>query len=88
MNFGITSVAAITVICYLAAEIVKRTPLDNRWIPVICGILGGALGVIAMKVIEDYPANDILTAIAVGVASGFSATGINQVGKQLFNNRK
>ena len=42
---GITAVAAITIICYLAAEIVKVTSLDKKWIPVICGISGGILGI-------------------------------------------
>lgn len=37
MEFGIASVAAITVICYLAAQVVKATALDNKWLPVICG---------------------------------------------------
>ena len=45
---GITAVAAITVICYLAAEVVKVTSLDNKWIPVICGISGGILGIAAL----------------------------------------
>ena len=43
MDFGIASVAAITVICYLAAQAAKATPINNKWIPVICGVLGGAL---------------------------------------------
>lgn len=30
MEFGIASVAAITVICYLAAQVVKATALDNK----------------------------------------------------------
>ena len=30
MDFGIASVAAITVICYLAASAVKATALDNK----------------------------------------------------------
>ena len=38
MEFGIASVAAITVICYLAAQAVKATALDNKWLPVICGL--------------------------------------------------
>ena len=37
-------VAAITVICYLAATAVKQTPLANKWLPSICGALGGLLG--------------------------------------------
>ena len=35
MDFGIAGVAAITVICYLAAQGAKATALDNKWLPVI-----------------------------------------------------
>lgn len=42
--WGITGIAAITVICYLIAELVKATPLDNKWLPAICGLSGAALG--------------------------------------------
>ena len=37
MDFGIASVAAITVICYLVGQVVKATGLDNKYIPAICG---------------------------------------------------
>ena len=40
MDFGIASVAGITVICYLAAMAVKATEVDNKWLPVICGVIG------------------------------------------------
>lgn len=83
MDFGIASVAAITVLCYLVAQGVKATSLDNKWIPVICGILGGILGVAGMFLMPDFPAGDYITAAAVGVVSGFAATGVNQVYKQL-----
>lgn len=83
MDFtGIASVAAITVICFLAAQGIKATTLDNKWLPVICGILGGALGYIGMTVMPDFPAHDILTAIAVGIVSGLAATGAHQIYKQ------
>ncbi len=80
---GIASVAAITVICFLVAEAFKATPLDNKWLPVICGFLGGCLGVVAMYVMPEFPASDIITAIAVGIVSGLAATGAHQVYKQL-----
>mgnify|MGYP005803175497 FL=1 len=48
MDFGIASVAAITVICYLAGQVVKATGIDNKWIPVICGVLGAILGPVAL----------------------------------------
>lgn len=83
MEFGIASVAGITVICYLAAQTVKATNLDNKWLPVICGVLGGILGVVGLYWIPEYPAQDIITAIAVGIMSGLAATGVNQVYKQL-----
>ena len=83
MDFGITGVAGIVVICYLAAQAVKATKLDNKWIPVICGVLGGILGILGMYCIPDYPADDLITAAAVGIVSGLAATGANQVYKQL-----
>lgn len=80
---GITSVAAITVICLLVGEGVKLSPLDNKWIPVVCGVCGLLLGLAAMYVMPDYPATDHITAAAVGIVSGLAATGANQVVKQL-----
>ncbi len=80
---GIGSVAAITVICYLVGMTVRQTPLDNKWIPSIVGFLGLILGVVGWKVIPDYPASDILTALAVGVVSGLASTGIDQLYHQL-----
>lgn len=80
--FGLACIPAITVICYLAAQAVKATRLDNKWLPVICGVLGGVLGAAALYLTPDFPAGDILTAIAVGIVSGLAATGINQVFKQ------
>ncbi len=80
---GLASVAGITVICYLAAEAIKQTPVNNKWIPTACGVLGGILGAVGLLIIPDYPAADWITAVAVGIASGLAATGANQIGKQL-----
>lgn len=82
-DFGITGIAAITVVCYLAAQGIKATKLDNKWLPVICGVLGGILGVVGMFIMPDFPAEDAISAIAVGIVSGLAATGANQIYKQL-----
>ena len=81
-DLGIAAIPVITVIVFLIAEAVKATPIDNKWIPVVCGGCGAALGVVALYVMPDFPAGDILTAIAIGCVSGFAATGIHQVYKQ------
>ena len=81
--FGIASVAAITVICYLVGMGVKVSKLDSKYIPVICGVAGAVLGVAGMYFIPDFPATDPITALAVGIVSGLAATGIDQIGKQL-----
>ena len=83
MDFGITGIAAITVLCFLAAQGAKATAIDNKWLPVICGGLGGVLGIVGMYIMPDFPAQDIITAAAVGVVSGFAATGVHQAYKQI-----
>ena len=82
-ELGIVAIPVITVICFLVAEAVKATPLDNKWLPIICGVVGGILGVVAMFVMEEFPSNDVLTSIAIGIVSGRAATGAHQVYKQL-----
>ena len=85
MDFGIASVAGITVICYLAGLITKATPFNNdKYIPVACGGAGAVLGAAALAMgVPDFPAADYLTAVAVGIVSGLAATGFNQAVKQL-----
>ena len=80
---GISAIPAITIICLLVGYAVKNSPIDDKWIPVICGCLGGILGVVAMFTMPEFPANNIISAIAYGIVSGFGATGIHQAFKQL-----
>lgn len=84
-TLGIAGVAVITVICYLIGQAVKASGLENKWIPIIVGTCGGVLGVAGMFLMADFPAQDYLTAVAVGIVSGLAATGVNQAVKQLFN---
>jgi len=87
-SLGITSVAAITVICFLICQAVKATALDNKWLPVIAGASGAVLGVASLHIMPDFPASDYITAVAVGVVSGLAATGVNQVYKQLTSDKE
>lgn len=82
-TLGIAAIPVITVIVFWVVKAVKATPLDNKWLPVIAGAFGGALGVVAMFFMPEYPAHDVLTAIAIGIVSGLAATGAHQIYKQL-----
>lgn len=84
MDFGIASVAAITVIAYLVGMAAKDvTIVEDKWIPVIVGVTGMILGIAGLYVMPDFPAKDVINAAAIGIVSGLAATGINQIGKQL-----
>lgn len=83
MNSLIATVGAITVITYLIGMGIKAYGSLDKWIPVVVGTVGGILGVVGMKTMPDFPAGDVLNALAVGIASGLASTGANQIVKQL-----
>ena len=80
---GMAGVAAISVIAYLSGEAVKLSPVDNSWIPVICGLVGAVLGVVGMFSMPEFPASDLISSAAVGIVSGLAATGADQIYKQM-----
>ena len=53
----------------------------------IAGGTGLILGILGYVIhVPDFPANDIINAAAVGIVSGFAATGTHQVYHQLAAN--
>lgn len=85
MDFShIATVTSIVVITYLIGLGAKNiSSIRDSLIPVIVGVAGGILGAVGMYVIPDFPTNDILNAIAIGIVSGLASTGVNQAYKQL-----
>lgn len=83
------TVLAIVVITYLLGVTAKAIKgVKNEFIPVIVGFAGGILGVVGFYVMPDFPASDIMNAIAVGIVSGLASTGVNQAYKQLYSNKE
>lgn len=79
----IGTVAGITVICYVVGMACKASEhVKDELIPVIMAVIGGALGVVGMYVMPDFPVHDIINALAVGAVSGLAATGAHQAYKQ------
>ncbi len=83
MDFGITGVAAITALSWLLGQGIKLSPLNRCWIPLICGVFGGLLGILGLYTMAGFPAEDPITAAAMGVVSGLAATGVHQACKQI-----
>lgn len=84
----LVSVPAIAAVVYWVIAIIKYAVKENetfkRFIPLIAAGLGVILGVVAYYIVPGIiPADNVVVAIIVGGASGLTATGVNQIIKQL-----
>lgn len=81
---GIAGIPAIVIICYLLGMGLKAWEIwDDTKIPVMMGVFGLCLGLAAFIWCGNLiPAEDPITAAAIGVVSGLTATGVNQIWKQ------
>lgn len=80
----IGTVTAIVAICYLIGLAVKAIPnIADNLIPVIVGVCGGLLGIAGLYLMPDFPAQDAMNAVAIGIVSGLASTGVNQAYKQI-----
>lgn len=88
MNF--TSVPIIVVCCYIFGEIYKVVFKSKteayKFIPVLLAVIGGILGVVIFFTNPEmiFDAENVWIALGIGIVSGVSATGTNQIVKQLF----
>ncbi len=85
---NLISVPAIAAVVYWVINLIKYTVGEKeafkRFIPLIATGLGVICGVICYFAIPSIiPADNVLIAIVIGGASGLTATGTNQIIKQL-----
>ena len=73
MDFsGTNTVFAITTICYTIGMVANCFPkICEDCIPIVMSVTSALLGIAGMFLIKDFPAQDIINAIAVGIASDF-----------------
>ena len=89
-----TSLPIIVLCSYVVGEIYKvifkRKKEAYKLIPVLVAIVGGVLGVLIYLTSPEmiFNVDNVWVALSIGIISGFSATGTNQVVKQLFNKGK
>lgn len=88
-NFtDITTIPALAAIVYTIIDIAKTAMGGDerfkRFIPLIACVLGAICGVVAFYFVPGVlDTQNFLVALVLGAASGLSATGANQIGKQL-----
>ena len=83
-ELGFVPVAAIVVLAFLVGLTWKKADrLNDKWIPIVCGVAGAGLGIVGMLTMPDFPAADYISAAAVGIVSGLAATGFDQAIKQM-----
>lgn len=92
MKMLTTVVPIIVVICYIVGEIYKfafrnKTEL-YKLIPILMAIVGGLIGILIFITNQELLLIDnIWDAILIGIVSGESATGTNQLIKQIFKEK-
>lgn len=89
-----TSVPIIILICYVIGEVYKylfkKKPETYKFIPILLSISGGILGILIYLTNQEMMMNasNIWIALGIGIVSGASSTGTNQIIKQLFRKEK
>lgn len=88
-----TSVSIIVICCYIVGEIYKllfknKTNL-YKFIPILVTITGGIIGILIFYTAPEMICyvNNVWMALEIGIISGASSTGTNQIIKQLFNKK-
>ncbi|MBQ7226539.1 MAG: hypothetical protein IJX02_08090 [Clostridia bacterium] len=84
----ISGVAIATAVCYLVAEAIKiisgGKETVKRLLPIVSAFLGGGICVGLFFVFPELlPVGNLPGAFVVGLFSGLSATGSNQILKQM-----
>ncbi len=70
----------VTTVIALVRHAIKKTDDFDRFIPLICALLGVVMGLAIFYTIPKLiPAENLLEAIFIGGASGLSATGVHQI---------
>jgi len=87
-TFEFAAVPIIVTAVYLIVSLIKKETGGNEKVlarlPVIAAILGALLGIGGFYLVPSIiPADNVLTALLIGIGSGLASTGTNQVFKQL-----
>ena len=87
-----TSIPIIVILCYVIGEIYKVLFNNKKElykiIPLVLACIGGMLGIAIFLTSPEIMLNvsNIWVALGIGIVSGVSSTGTNQIIKNIFKN--
>ena len=87
LEFSIISISTFVTVLNEAVKYMADTMFKKdikRYIPMFSIIFGIVLGIIGFYIPNVEMGNNIVEAIFIGIAAGSAATGVNQIGKQLY----
>lgn len=88
----IISIPVIVIICYVIGELIKVVFKNkiNKYIPIIVTTIGGILGVLIYLTNRELlmGIDNIYSSIVIGLISGSSSTGTNELIKKVFKEGK
>lgn len=88
----IISIPVIVIICYVIGELIKVVFKNkiNKYIPIIVTTIGGILGVLIYLTNRELlmGIDNIYSSIVIGLISGSSSTGTNELIKKAFKEGK
>jgi hypothetical protein len=87
-GYSIATIPVIVALVYGIIELLKPLVFNGkekltRLIPLFAGAIGGALSIVVYFAIPELiPTSEWYSALIMGVASGLSSVGVNQIAKQ------
>lgn len=87
-------VPIIVLCCYMIGEIYKvifkKNTKNYKLIPILVACFGGVFGVVIYYTAPTviFNVDNIYSALLIGIMSGFSSTGTNQIIKQILNKKE
>ena len=88
------SVPIIVLCCYMIGEIYKTIFKNDiskyKLIPILVAIFGGIFGIVIFYTAPSviFNVDNVYSALMIGIMSGFSSTGTNQIIKQILNKKE
>lgn len=86
----IVSIPVVVTVVYAIIEVYKavfKSEKAKRAIPIVAGVLGAILGIVAFFACPAIvPTDNVFLAAVMGLFSGLGAVGVNQIYKQASKN--